>query len=636
MSALLDYYQAMVELVGPLRPHIEELQTRLGEWHAQADAKTNGLEPLKRQLLEHWSPHWNPDGPPIPITRNKEGYLFKRRMKGIGTPWKRVWACIERGHFIISNLSSRETIETRQELDVLLAEIKASDAYDRKWCFEILTTQQTLLVFQAESEDELKDWIKAFQNSKTNTLVEEEREGIVHPIMEQSLEGITRNSSTIKRAGETEERSLLMRRFPQLRDINIELFTLFEDTRSTEICLLSFPAAVHRCMLGRVFVTQERMFVHSVVFGVETRTIIALHNITRLELSKKKFWLACQLTLADGSGDSIKILEEGAEGMATLLERIIDARRSVRKRTIQDLLNDLFPSGETEDQEQNGAKADCGCEDHLERTLYDSILPFTLESAIEKLFGRESWVVQEFMERQKYTNASMGEWTDESLPEGSTRLATFRVPNPLLKGRDTLTCETWTISKHTPDILIIDKTAKTPEALYGDCFSVNIRYCLTRYNDSCRMVTSAGMHWFKNTIMKSIIRATANRITDEAILQMNKIIEKMVEKEGTRPCRKIKGLESSRKRSVSVSGNVKLGFYGTSGMIAGLVVLVAFIVLWMAGRCSAKCVLIQKDKLPSSTRHPATTETGIIRAELFEALAKLDTLDDQLLGLSEL
>ena len=83
MSALLDYYQAMVELIGPLRPHIEELQGRLTEWRSQGDARTGGLEPLRRQLVEHWSPHWNPDGPPMPVGKNKEGYLFKRRMRGM-------------------------------------------------------------------------------------------------------------------------------------------------------------------------------------------------------------------------------------------------------------------------------------------------------------------------------------------------------------------------------------------------------------------------------------------------------------------------------------------------------------------------------------------------------------------------
>ena len=90
--------------------------------------------------------------------------------------------------------------------------------------------------------------------------------------------------------------------------------SLFEGIKGNEICLLSFPAAVHRCILGRVFVTQERMFLHSVVFGVETRTIIALHNITSLEVIKKKFWLACQLILTDGSDDSVKILEKGGGG----------------------------------------------------------------------------------------------------------------------------------------------------------------------------------------------------------------------------------------------------------------------------------------------------------------------------------
>ena len=199
---------------------------------------------------------------------------------------------------------------------------------------------------------------------------------------------------------------------------------------------------------------------------------------------------------------------------------------------------------------------DCGCEDHLERTLYDSVLPFTFEGTIEKLCGRESLVVEEFMRRQKYTHASLGQWTDEALSEGSTRMATFRVPNPLLKGRDTLTCETWTVARHTPDILVIDKTARTPEAMYGDCFEVRVRYCLTRHRDGCRMVTSAGMHWIKGTIMKGIIRATATRITDQAVAQMSRILRgwrrREEEGEGVRAGEGSKGWRSRGGNAVSV------------------------------------------------------------------------------------
>ena len=45
-----------------------------------------------------------------------------------------------------------------------------------------------------------------------------------------------------------------------------------------------------------------------------------------------------------------------------------------------------------------------------------------------------------------------------------------------------------------------------------------------------------------------------------------------------------------------------------------------------------RCVLVQRSELSSYAGHPAIIETGIIRAELVGALAKLDILDDQLLG----
>ena len=137
-----------------------------------------------------------------------------------------MWASITQGQFVISSLSGRGMVETSQEVDVMLAEIKASDAYDRRWCFEILTTQQVLLVFQAESEDALKDWIMAFQNSRMNALVEEKATITVDVRGEASPRGIVRSDSMTRRMGEGEERAVLMRRFPQLRGMNDELAVL--------------------------------------------------------------------------------------------------------------------------------------------------------------------------------------------------------------------------------------------------------------------------------------------------------------------------------------------------------------------------------------------------------------------------
>lgn len=60
-------------------------------------------------------------------------------------------------------------MERHGHLNVLLCEIRPVDLGERRFCFEIYTGQQSQ-IFQAESEDDMMDWINTFHASKGETL----------------------------------------------------------------------------------------------------------------------------------------------------------------------------------------------------------------------------------------------------------------------------------------------------------------------------------------------------------------------------------------------------------------------------------------------------------------------------------
>lgn len=120
MTAVLDYHQAMHDLFSALRPHLRDLSARLADWQLGANAALGALEPECKALIDRHKPYWNPTGPllPPPSTTEagagnreiKQGYLFRRRMKGIGTPWKRVWAWIDAEGYFGTTAVGRERV----------------------------------------------------------------------------------------------------------------------------------------------------------------------------------------------------------------------------------------------------------------------------------------------------------------------------------------------------------------------------------------------------------------------------------------------------------------------------------------------------------------------------------------------
>ncbi|EGW34930.1 uncharacterized protein SPAPADRAFT_145586 [Spathaspora passalidarum NRRL Y-27907] len=111
----------------------------------------------------------------------KHGYLFMKTWteKSSKPIWVRRWAFIKGGIFGLLVLSPSHTfVQETDKLGVLLCNVRYNPNEDRRFCFEVRTSDITL-VFQAESLIELKSWIKVFQNEKNRVLGTDEEEGLV-------------------------------------------------------------------------------------------------------------------------------------------------------------------------------------------------------------------------------------------------------------------------------------------------------------------------------------------------------------------------------------------------------------------------------------------------------------------------
>ncbi|CEG62748.1 hypothetical protein RMATCC62417_00026 [Rhizopus microsporus] len=104
----------------------------------------------------------------------KWGYLFMRTTRN---NWIRRWFFLYDGCFgscYISNSRSKGMVAIGDRVSVLLCDVKPITDIDRRFCFEVVCAQQPSFVLQAETEEEMREWIGAFEKSKRLMLQNEQ------------------------------------------------------------------------------------------------------------------------------------------------------------------------------------------------------------------------------------------------------------------------------------------------------------------------------------------------------------------------------------------------------------------------------------------------------------------------------
>lgn len=107
-----------------------------------------------------------------PKTGDKQGWLFLRTYGGkpTRTVWVRRWAFVRNGVFGWLLQSTRAGgVEESERIGVLLCNVRPAPAEERRFCFELKTNKNTILL-QAETQAELVEWIDAFESAKSKAL----------------------------------------------------------------------------------------------------------------------------------------------------------------------------------------------------------------------------------------------------------------------------------------------------------------------------------------------------------------------------------------------------------------------------------------------------------------------------------
>ncbi|CAG8973278.1 hypothetical protein HYALB_00000040 [Hymenoscyphus albidus] len=102
----------------------------------------------------------------------KQGWLFLRITSGkpARTSWVRRWFYVKNGIFgwLVQGVQSGG-VEESEKIGVLLCNVKPAVQEERRFCFEVKTKNQAILL-QAETQGQLMEWLEAFEIAKNKAL----------------------------------------------------------------------------------------------------------------------------------------------------------------------------------------------------------------------------------------------------------------------------------------------------------------------------------------------------------------------------------------------------------------------------------------------------------------------------------
>lgn len=160
-----NYHKAMLNLSGDLlvaKKHIEERTV-------SQVTPSNVLNDYRALLINS-----RVLGDTTESSAEIHGYLFMKTWveKSNKPIWVKRWAFIQGGVFGFLVLSpSQSSVQETDKIGVLLCNAKYSPNEDRRLCFEVKTIDTTLIL-QAETLNDLKSWLKVFENARNRIINE--------------------------------------------------------------------------------------------------------------------------------------------------------------------------------------------------------------------------------------------------------------------------------------------------------------------------------------------------------------------------------------------------------------------------------------------------------------------------------
>lgn len=530
MGGFGEFCWALGQLFRSLEGDLDRLRDAVPQWQEEASVRLATLKqapcrPNGLVLLEQLK------------AGRKSGHLYRRSGKSLGKgPWKRAHARLDGAEFLLTAPGRlRGQVHVVWRINVLLCELKPVEVPERRNCFEVYTSQKSQVFCTAEGEEDLREWMRAFEAAKALAIQDQDQDAGLLPAPPdaddaQSVETMLPDARPARAAPSY----LLHRENAALHDA----VALAAD----ELVLASFcclvRVACERFLSGKLYVTVRGLHLLPSALlppdGSHPRALsVAFEGVAAVEavpgehhlLASAILRLDDELAVGGGAAATELTLMAIDQGALDTVARLHRNSRQASPKTTSDLLRELSlstrpppPSADAPGAEEPaGAAAGCGCEDHLEAVQVNAVLPVAVDTLWEWLDPAHPVMQRVFAARQYFDIQTEG-FRKAAAADGAPRKErqfTFKIPmsNPLLKAKETTCYETGVLLREEPGTAYVLATdARTPQVPYGDAFVTQSRLCLAALGATrTRLTMSFGMQWKRSPLVKGIIRDAAGK-----------------------------------------------------------------------------------------------------------------------------
>ncbi|KAI8818382.1 uncharacterized protein EV422DRAFT_538396 [Fimicolochytrium jonesii] len=283
----------------------------------------------------------SPSEPSAPIdsegtTVYKEGYIFSRAARG----WTRKWLRLSTGGLSYRTLSVTKpgVLLTSLALNVLICNVRAVQIEDRRNCFELAVARRKPVQFQAETEDDLREWISAIEQAKKDALKNPSSDFVLSntpangTIIEYDDEGgplstINELPPVTPADGESEDEDAeetpfeaqqndaaaesmeLVYSDPALRKENVKLHRILRQVPRDDFVMDAFSLGWQKDIVihGKLYLTYDRICFHSNILGFVNILVVDTADVEDVVLRRGPLYSSLIITCKDNSQHTFKL-----------------------------------------------------------------------------------------------------------------------------------------------------------------------------------------------------------------------------------------------------------------------------------------------------------------------------------------
>lgn len=432
-------------------------------------------------------------------------------------------------------------------IPVLLAEARQlPSGGDRRFCFEIVTPQQTF-GFQAESQPLLHRWLELIDASKRSLL-----EG----------GGGSVQSAAAGVCAKFAPGAVL---FPLAAGARVHFCAVDGEEASEVLALFVLFVQKETLVAGTCYVSRHRVLFHpnaavdcwASAANSLSIDFLRVRDVRRLRSTL--FDCVVVQTTDDDSDDQrilfkffngdaarfcgvLRFLQQNAHCSDPLLSSTAELQRRIGEICAADcstgfLADASFASASSPNCGESAmAAASCGCNTHLDTTALDILINFSVDDVFEAAFGEGSNFLDVFLAARRCFDICIAPWSvirAAANAEGSVkhRTVSYRCPLKSSFAREVACFEDVTVQVAECGVrYVVHVTARASDAPYADYFETVTRYCLTRQSSRgcCRLHVCYAVEFVKWTALKPIIVKQAKDNIKEVFEVYAKTLHKML------------------------------------------------------------------------------------------------------------